>query len=132
MNWVHFFYFAGHLLQIIANVIILYKIFPLYKRTKQLSFLLLFYAYLIGTFDTICDLTIGQNKMVGSTYIAYYSMRRLAYISDIVLFLIGFLLLLDSYIRYYESASTKPPENGDSPVGNQLGFLSRIFRKMGE
>jgi hypothetical protein len=127
MEWLRFIYNAGWVLQICANVVLLYSIYPAYKRTKHRAFLFLGYAYLISIFNTICDQTIGHNRMAGAGYFAYHTERGLAYIADTVLFTIGILLLVHPYLKSDVPAA---PEASDIP--KPPGFFARVFRKLGE
>jgi len=132
MTWLHFLYSAEGILQISANVVVLYCLYPAYKRTKHSGFLYLGFAYLIGTFDSICDQTIGLAHMVGTEYVVYHTERRLTYMVVVVLSLVGTLSLIRSFLTMHESGVMQTPEKGNSLFQKPLAFLSRIFRKMGE
>jgi hypothetical protein len=134
MNWLHFLFNAEGAIQICVNVVVLYALFPAYKQTKHKGFLLLFYAYLIGTFNTICDHTIGLSNMSGASYVAYHSERRLAYIADCILATAGVLLIIRSYLdlKFNSAATMESPETFEPGSESRPGFFARIFRKMGE
>jgi purine-cytosine permease-like protein len=131
MTWLKFISSAEWVVQICANVVILCALYPLYKRTKNIAFLLLGYGYLIGTFNTICDQTIGLEHMTSAVYVGYRILRRLAYIADCLLCTAGLLLLLRTFQQAAKPDSEGPASTGCDPE-KPPGFFTRITRKMEE
>ena len=100
MQWPGIFlYNAAWLIEIGAAVIILYYVFPAYKRTRHVGLLLLSFSSAIWAFDTICDHTIGQTPMTGLAYYGYRALRYSTYIAETILYTVGVLLLLRSFLR---------------------------------
>jgi hypothetical protein len=110
MTWLNFLANASWIIQITVNVIVLFCLYPAMKQTKHRAFLLLFFAYLLGTFDTIFDHTIGLAPMPAPEYMVYRTFRRFAYWADMMLGCAGMVLLIRSYLQL---APPPPPQSAD-------------------
>lgn len=98
---------------ITANVSVLFYVTPAFKRTRNLAFLFLGCAALLGTFDTVCDHTVGLDsyRHGGSGYVAYRSLRRLTYIADCVLGAAGIVLLAQAALKEPQANRSKDDES---------------------
>jgi hypothetical protein len=113
MTWLQFLRTVEWLTVIAVNVTVLYYLYPVYKRTKSRALMLIGYADLIWTFVSICNHTIGVERMTYNMTVTY---RTLSYLSDIgasVLDCIGFLMLMRAFLKLHESRFG-PPEEGES------------------
>src|ERR1700728_1360808 len=83
------------LITITANVAILFYTIPAFKRTGNRAFLWLGLAALLGTFDTVCDYTIGFDiiRKAHADYLTYRTLRKLTYFADCALNATGIVLL---------------------------------------
>jgi len=133
MTWLQFLNTAEWLSVIGVNVTVLYCIYPIYKRTRSRALVLLGYAYLIGTFDVVCNHTIGAERMTYKIAVTYRTFHYLIYIGVTLLGGIGLLKLLNAFLKLHES-KFGPPEDGGTPSVPLVrgGFLRRFFRAMTE
>jgi hypothetical protein len=80
---------------IAANITVLCFVIPAYKRTKNVAFLLLGCAALLGTFDTVCDhLVVMDSHLRGApNYTIYRTLRRFTYFATCILGAAGVVML---------------------------------------
>jgi hypothetical protein len=88
-------------LTITANVVVLFYTIPAFKRTGNRAFLWLGFAALLGTFDTVCDYTIGLDlhRKAHSDYLTYRALRKLTYCADCAFGATGIVLLARAAVR---------------------------------
>ena len=88
-----FLFPVSFLIQIIADVIVLFVIFPAYKLTKNRAFLCIAWACLLGLIGTICNHTISLSPMSRSNLALYTEFRCVMSMSASVLYAVGTVLL---------------------------------------
>ncbi len=97
----------GHLdlvVTITATIVIIYLVFPAYKRTKNKGFLFLGAGAFGSLFNTFIYHTLGNSPLHNPAgyHFAQYSYRSL-FVVDGVLELIGMVIIIKSYLRLFES-----------------------------
>jgi hypothetical protein len=97
-TWLKILFYTSYAVTVIANVTVLFTVWPAYQRTRNRAFLYLAAALALGIFDTICDHTLGQADMAPVYYIPYRTVRRFAYFADVILLATGLTLLTRSYL----------------------------------
>lgn len=131
MTWLEFLRDAESTVQLCVNVVLLYALYPAYRRTRNVGLLLLGYGYLIGTFDTICDLTIGRDRMSAPVYTGYHTVRAFSYIIDVILCTVGLLLLLRAFLEGVKGGPETPATTDPDPE-KAPGFVTKLIRKIEE
>jgi hypothetical protein len=131
VTWLEFLRNAELTVLICANVVLLYSVYPAYKRTRNVGLLLLGYGYLISTFVTVCDLTIGRDRMSAPVYNGYHTVRAFCYIIDAVLCTVGLLLLLRAFLDGVK-AGPETPETPNPEPDKPPGFVTKLIRKIEE
>lgn len=112
MAWLTFLFHTSLVVQVTANLVVLSYVLPAFKRTRHRAFLLISVAFMIGTFDTVCDHTIGLDSMPHAQYVVYRTLRRLTYFSTIVLGAMGLVLLTRSYLQLAEALLPRATADG--------------------
>jgi protein-S-isoprenylcysteine O-methyltransferase Ste14 len=97
-TWLKILFYTSYAITVIADVTVLFAVWPAYKRTRHRAFLYIAAALVLGIFDTVCDHTLGQSDMSPAQYIPYRTIRRFAYFADIILWATGLILLTRSYL----------------------------------
>jgi hypothetical protein len=92
-----------------ANVTILFYVVPAFKRTKNRAFLWIACASLLGTFDTVCDYTIGigSYRRGHPEYVTYRTFRKFTYFADCIFAATGVVLLARDAIKVSQSNSSE-------------------------
>ena len=99
MTWLRLLSNLSAVVQITGNVIVMFYVFPAYRRTSHRAFLLIWLACLLGVFATICDHTIGLESMEPTQYLAYRTLRRITHFVDVGLDVVGVVWLTQSYLQ---------------------------------
>ena len=110
MTWLTFLSNTSALVTITANVIVIFYVFPAFKQTKRRALVLLGSACLLGIFDTLCDHTIGSNRMAHDDYVIYRTLRWFAHLVATGLETTGIVLLTQSYLRSFQPEPPSLPE----------------------
>ena len=111
MTWLTFLFHTSAVVQITANIIVMFYVFPAFRRTKHRAFLLIWCACLLGTFDTVCDHTIGLEAMQHTQYVAFRTLRRLTYFTSVGLDAAGIVWLTQSFLQRFSIPSPNSPPN---------------------
>jgi hypothetical protein len=99
---------------IAANVAILFYTIPAFKRTGNRAFLWLGLAALLGTFDTVCDYTIGFDiiRKAHADHLTYRTLRKITYFADCALNATGVVLLARAAVSNNRHGSDAPTATG--------------------
>jgi len=103
MTWLEFLTNLSGIAQVTGNVIVLYYVLPAYRRTKHGAFILLGFAFMIATFDTVSDFTIGRDLMNPSSHLIYRTARRFSHLAVVGLETAAVVWLTQAYLRRFAS-----------------------------
>jgi hypothetical protein len=106
--WLRFLFHVSYAVTVIADITVLFFVWPAYKRTRQRAFLFLALAFAVGVFDTICDHTIGLIRMGHTDLIAYRTLRNVAHYGVIIFGAVGVILLTRLYLARLLRADATP------------------------
>jgi hypothetical protein len=109
MTWTEFIYRFTTGITIAADVIVICHVFPAFRQTKKVAFLLIAIACVLGIIDTACDFWFIHNHNIdnSSAYAVYYTARKITFIIDIVLSSTGVVLLARIFLNGTKSASSE-------------------------
>jgi hypothetical protein len=88
---------AAETLYFAADIVVLFYVFPAYKRHKRRSLLLLFFASLLSAFVMFYDWTIGMRQLQETDYVILYSLRQVVSIAANILWVTGTLMFLRDF-----------------------------------
>jgi uncharacterized membrane protein len=92
------------ILTICADVVVLFFVYPAYKKTRNLGLALLFFAYLIGVYDMISDYTFGRSHMpTPGSFQAWFLLRELGRYTSTILGAAGLIILVNSFVRSFSA-----------------------------
>ena len=90
--------------EIAGGIIVLYNLYPVYKKTKNKGLAWIGFGYILSLFLVIFNLLMPASAW-GSAYQTYYILRRLGYITTGLVFPVGWILVL-RFITGLDSALT--------------------------
>jgi hypothetical protein len=111
MGLPHFLYNAAVTAQIAGAVIVLYYLYPAYKRTKNKGLACIGFGYMLALFLKFFSFLI-PSKSLGSSYYWYYNLIQLVFIAELVAFPVGFIMLLRSWMRLEAALTLTCPKCG--------------------
>ena len=109
MTWLIFLFHTSAVVHITANIIVMFYVFRAFRRTKHRAFLLIWFACLLGTFDTVYDHTIGLESMQHTQYVAFRTLRYFTYFAVVGLDATGIVWLTQSLLQRFPTPPPAPP-----------------------
>ena len=100
---------------IVANLIVLRFLIPAYKIDRHKGILLIIFAYMIGTFDTVLDHTVSIKSMHHNQLLWFYFLRKGTYIANVILSTVGIIYTVRYLIKIRESPANKQSKEAEQP-----------------
>ena len=119
MNAFHILPQVTAVITVAISLIALWVLIPIYKSGHHKGILILSFSYMLGIFVSVSDRVVDFKRMGYVEHVWYYCIRKGIYITDLVLFTIGVILIAKTLRRLSGDSCNTTMNGAEQPGGEE-------------